>query len=51
MADNKISLPSGGGGLVRFDEDYSTKFPLKPTHVVGFIILVIALRIGLSMIF
>lgn len=51
MTDNKISLPSGGGGLVRFDEDYSTRFPLKPTHVIGFIILIIALRIILSMVF
>ena len=40
MAD-KINMPSGFGGLVRYGEEYQTKLNLKPTHVVIFIILVI----------
>lgn len=47
MADG-VNLPSGTGGLVRFKEEYSSKFNLKPTHVVGFVILIVAFRIGLG---
>jgi preprotein translocase subunit Sec61beta len=49
MADNQINLPSGYGGLVRFKEEYSSLFNLKPTHVIVFIILLIAFRIGLGL--
>jgi preprotein translocase subunit Sec61beta len=47
MADG-VNLPSGTGGLVRFKEEYSSKFNLKPTHVVGFVILIVAFRIALG---
>ena len=46
MADNKISLPSSGGGLTRFNEDSDTKIHLSPGAVVIFciaIIIIIAL--------
>jgi len=49
MAQNQgISLPSGFGGLVSYKEEYASKFMLKPTHVVVFIILIILFRIGLG---
>jgi len=49
MAKNQgISLPSGFGGLVSYKEEYESKFMLKPTHIVAFIILIVAFRIGLS---
>ncbi len=48
MAD-KINMPAGFGGLMRFDEEYSSVFNLKPTHVIAFIILIIGLRIFLGM--
>ena len=47
MADG-LNLPSGTGGLVRFKEEYQSKFNLKPTHVVGFVILILAFRIALG---
>ncbi len=47
MADNKINMPSGFGGLMRYQEEYESKFNLKPTHVVIFIILIIGLRVVL----
>ncbi|MDP2628856.1 MAG: preprotein translocase subunit Sec61beta [Nanoarchaeota archaeon] len=50
MAD-KINLPSGYGGLMRYDEEYASKFNLKPIHVIGFIVLIILFRISLSMFF
>ncbi len=49
MAENQgISLPSGFGGLVSYKEEYASKFMLKPTYVVAFIILIIGFRIALS---
>ena len=46
--DNRISTPAGFGGLTRFQEEYSSYINLKPIHVIGFIILIIAIRIGLG---
>ena len=43
-----INLPGGFGGLVSYKEEYASKFMLKPTHVVGFIIVIIAFRVGLK---
>ncbi len=47
MANEKISLPSGGGGLVRYFEDYKSKIEFKPHYVIVFIVLVIILEIWL----
>ncbi len=41
MAQNKINVPAGFGGLVRYGEEYESKLKLKPEHVVILIILVI----------
>jgi preprotein translocase subunit Sec61beta len=49
--DNQINLPGGFGGLVSYKEEYKSKFMLNPTHVVGFIIFLIALRVGLTFLF
>ena len=43
-----INLPGGFGGLVNYNEEYSSRFMLKPTHVVVFIVLIVAFRIGLK---
>jgi len=51
MADNKINMPAGFGGLTRFSEEYSSIFNLKPTHVIIFIVLIVLFRIALPMIF
>ena len=47
MAD-KINMPAGFGGLTRFSEEYSSAFNLKPTHIILFVILIIAFRIFLG---
>lgn len=46
MADN-ISTPSGMGGLMRFNEEYSSKFQISPTQVIILIAIVI---IGMTII-
>jgi preprotein translocase subunit Sec61beta len=47
MADEGINMPSGFGGLIKFKEEYESKFNLKPMHVVIFVILIVVLRIAL----
>jgi len=51
MVDNRVNLPGGFGGLTRFSEEYESRFGLKPTHIIFFIILIIGFRIVLSMIY
>ena len=51
MVDTKVSLPGAFGGLTRFSEEYESKFGLKPTHIILFIILIIGFRIVLSMVY
>ncbi|MBU3906635.1 MAG: hypothetical protein KKA64_00090 [Nanoarchaeota archaeon] len=51
MADSKVNMPAGFGGLTRFSEEYESKFMLKPTHVVAFIILIVIFRISLGLFF
>ena len=48
---NQIQMPGGFGGLTRFSEEYTSKFNLKPTHVIVFIILIIIFRFTLPIFF
>ncbi|MBU2504101.1 MAG: preprotein translocase subunit Sec61beta [Nanoarchaeota archaeon] len=48
MADNRISMPAGFGGLMRFDEEYKSKIMLQPIHIVAFVILIILFRVFLG---
>ncbi|MBS3074375.1 preprotein translocase subunit Sec61beta [Candidatus Pacearchaeota archaeon] len=51
MADNIISTPSGFGGLMRYNEEYPSKFKLSPIAVVSLIIAVILFVIALNIFF
>tara|TARA_B100000315_G_C14310090_1_gene465937 strand:+ start:155 stop:310 length:156 start_codon:yes stop_codon:yes gene_type:complete len=51
MADTRINLPGGFGGLTRFNEEYSSYFNLKPTHVIIFVALIVVFRISLDLIY
>lgn len=46
--DGKISMPGTFGGLMRYDEEYKSKFMLSPGHVIAFIILVIVFATALK---
>jgi preprotein translocase subunit Sec61beta len=50
MADN-LFMPSSGGGLMRYNEEYKSKFMLKPAHVILFIILILGLAAVLKIFF
>ena len=41
----EMNMPAGFGGLMRYKEEYKSRFMLEPKHVVIFIILVILFSI------
>lgn len=43
----KIQMPSSGGGLIRYFDDYKSKIELKPIVIVIAIIVVILLELYL----
>jgi len=45
MAQNKISLPSGSGGLVRYFDEYKSKIEFKPGHIIVLCIAVIVIML------
>ena len=45
MADQRVNLPSGIGGLVRYFDDYKSKIEFKPEHLLVIIVLVIIAEI------
>ena len=50
-SDNKVNLPGGFGGLMRYSEEYDSYVNLKPSYVVLFVILIVAFRIVMPYIF
>lgn len=50
MADNKISMPGPFGGLVRYDEEYNSRFQITPGQVLVFIAAVAVFAIALKLI-
>jgi len=50
MADNKVQMPSGMGGLVRYFDEYKSKIEIKPVVVVVVIIFVILIEFALHII-
>jgi len=51
MAKENINLPAGYGGLMRYNEEYKSKFMLEPKHVIIFIILIISFIVLLRLFF
>ena len=45
MANNKISMPSSQGGLVRYFDEYKSKIEFKPGYIILFVVLIIILEI------
>ena len=48
MAD-KIQMPSGMGGLVRYFDEYRSKIEFKPGHIVVICIVIIIIMLLLHM--
>ncbi len=47
MAQDKISMPSGMGGLVRYFDEYKSKIKFKPGHIIVLCIAVVVIMIFL----
>lgn len=45
MARDKVSLPSGMGGLVRYFDEYKSKIEFQPGHIIILTIVVIIIMI------
>ncbi|MFH1849862.1 MAG: preprotein translocase subunit Sec61beta [archaeon] len=45
--DNKVQMPSGMGGLVRYFDDYKSKIEFKPGHIIVMAVVVILIVIFL----
>jgi len=45
MAQDRITMPSGMGGLIRYFDEYKSKIELKPGHVILLCIIVIIIMI------
>ncbi|MBI5072284.1 preprotein translocase subunit Sec61beta [Candidatus Woesearchaeota archaeon] len=48
MAQERMSMPSGTGGLVRYFDEYKSKISIQPLHIIVFIILLILIVILLQ---
>lgn len=47
MAQERISMPSSMGGLVRYFDEYKSRIQFKPGHIIVFIIMIILVEIFL----
>jgi len=47
----KINMPGAFGGLMRYDEEYASKFMLSPTQVIGFVVLILVFVLALKLFF
>lgn len=50
MADKTVSIPSGSGGLLRYYDESKSKFRIKPSYVILFIIFTVIFEILLRII-
>ena len=47
MAQQRINLPSGSGGLLRYFDEYKSKIRIKPGHIVIMCVVVIVIMLFL----
>ena len=45
--DNKLSMPSGMGGLMRYFDEYKSRIRIKPGHIIIMVVIVMAIMIFL----
>lgn len=45
MANDRVQLPSGMGGLVRYFDEYKSKITFKAGHVIIIIAVIVAIVI------
>lgn len=45
MSDNKIRIPSSGGGITRYFDDYKSSFELAPGAVIVLAVVIMVIII------
>ncbi|MAG39858.1 hypothetical protein CMI41_02745 [Candidatus Pacearchaeota archaeon] len=48
MATDALGLPSTGGGLMRYSDEYNSKLKFGPGVVIGMVVVVILFVLGLK---
>ena len=51
MAEHGLGMPSGAGGLMRYNEEYDSALKLTPSQVVMFIIGITVFVVSLKIFF
>jgi preprotein translocase subunit Sec61beta len=49
--DNKIHMPGAFGGLMRYDEEFSSRFMITPTQVIVFLVVILLFVLALKLFF
>ncbi len=47
-SNNRITLPSSGGGLMRYFDDYKSKISFQPGHIIILVIIIIVISLALK---
>ena len=47
MAQDRVSMPQGMGGLVRYFDEYKSKIKFKPGHIIVLCVVVILIMLFL----
>ncbi|MFH1641820.1 MAG: preprotein translocase subunit Sec61beta [Nanoarchaeota archaeon] len=47
MKQNKVQMPSGMGGLMRYFDEYKSNIEFKPGHIITLCIIVMAIMVFL----
>ncbi|MBU0906926.1 MAG: preprotein translocase subunit Sec61beta [Nanoarchaeota archaeon] len=50
-SDNRVHMPGVFGGLMRYDEEFQSRFMVTPTQVVVFIVAIIVFVLALKFLF
>ena len=45
MAKDRIQMPSGMGGLVRYFDEYKSKIEFKPGHIIVLVVIIIIIEV------
>jgi preprotein translocase subunit Sec61beta len=50
-SQNKIHMPGAFGGLMRYDEEYKSRFMISAYHIIGFVVAIIIFVLALKLFF
>ncbi|MFH1290746.1 MAG: preprotein translocase subunit Sec61beta [Nanoarchaeota archaeon] len=48
---NKIHMPGVFGGLMRYDDEYKSRFMVSPAQVIGFVVAIVVFVLALKLLF